>query len=153
MPSILTSLSKSNYGAWNGRAAMRSGIRQLHFLNIQIFALHIRVQTSAWFLFPCKPHHLTSGHQSNQRQTKPVASGIITVRALATNQTKTPSTLATNVVFAPKITQCCNARRGETLSRPKIRRDYMVSSVTPVTMLPTWSDLWFILPLLPLQQA
>ena len=73
------------------------------------------------------------------------------VRVLATNQTKTPSTLATNVVSAPKITQRCNARKGETLSRPQIRRDYMILIYTQLTMLRTWTDLRFILPRLPPQ--
>lgn len=144
MLSIPTSQGKSNYGAWNGRAPMRSGIRQSHFLNIQIFALHSKVPMSAWFLLPFKLLLLTSGHQLNQRQTKPVASGTITVRVLATNQTKKPSALATNVVSAPKITQCCNAQKGETLSHPQIRRDYMILIYTKLTIPRTRTVLRFI---------
>lgn len=130
---ILTSHGKSNYGAWNGRAPMRSVIRQSHFLNIQIFARHNKVPMPARFLLPFNLHLLTSGHQSNQRQTKPVVSGTITVRVLATNQTKKSSTLATNVVSAPKITQCCIARKGEILSHPQIRRDYTTLIYTKLT--------------------
>ena len=148
---VLTSQDKWNYGAWNGRAPMRSGIRQSHFLNIQIFALHNQVLMSARFLLPFKLYLLTSVYQSNQRQTKPVASGTITVRVLATNQIKKPSTLATNIVSAPKITQCCSARKGEILSHPQIRRDYMILIYTQFTTPRTRTDLRFILPRLLLQ--
>ena len=44
----------------------------------------------------------------------------------ATNQTKKPSTPTTNVVSAPKITQCSSARKEEILFRPQIQHDYMI---------------------------
>ena len=141
------------YGAWNGRAPTRSAIRQLHFLNILIFALPSTMPTPAWCPFPLKRHLLNSVHQPNPKQINPVVSGSIMVRVPATNQTKKPATPATSVVSAPKITQCCSTRKEEILSCPQIQRDYMILIFTQLTTFRTWTVLRFILPRLLLSTA
>lgn len=143
--SIRTSQDKLSYGVWNGRAPTRSAIRQLHFLNILIFALPSTMSTPAWFPFPIKLHLLNSVHQSNPKQINPVVSGTTMVRVPATNQIKKPSTPTTSVASAPKITRCCSARKEETLSRPQIQRDYMNLIFTQLTTFRTSTVLRFIL--------
>ena len=146
--SIRTSQDKLSYGVWNGRAPTRSAIRQLHILNILIFALPNTMSMPTWFKFPIKLHLLNSVHQSNPKQINPVVSGTTMVRVPATNQIKKPSTPATSVVSAPKITQCCSARKEEILSRLKIRRDYMKPMnliFTQITTFLTSTVLRFIL--------
>lgn len=144
--SIRTSQDKSSYGAWNGRAPTRSVTRQLHFLNIPIFVLPSTMPTPARSSFHIKCHLLTSVHQPNLKQIKPVVSGTITVRVPATNPTKKLSMSVTSVGSAPKITRCCSAQKEEILFRPQIRCDYLMLITTQGTIFQAWTVLQFILP-------